>query len=413
MAIVVYKCDTCKREIELPQNKKGLEVVQRCIITEGCRGKLGQQSIKYDHSRGSFPSTVVGLQDWAQRKVLFDFTQTISSTTWTVTHNLGTEPSIVVYIAKQSSSVVQTVTGITVVEKTTYQQVPLDELEVTIVNENQLIVTFPSPTFTSGQTGIVQCIARSTKPITNVAAPVATTVSYIQLTNSAELSIASIDNSTTLNLTLEFITPTGTVVPVNYVVDNIPSVTSPWTGYTNILVNGRNYTVRSFNVVNNITLFTNGTIPNGSTVRIVSIDTTATITNIDTASKTITISGDYTSTILTDDEITITDNTGGANGTYVVDAAVLVGSNTVIYLTDPITSTTSDGQLTHSRFRNGELLVLMADSPYSVVDVRLDEIVDPTTQASLQLPSLYYISGTNIFCAASLTKKIYPYIISI
>ncbi|KKL11760.1 hypothetical protein LCGC14_2542580, partial [marine sediment metagenome] len=36
MAIVVYKCDLCQRKIELAQNKEGLEVTGRCIITDGC-----------------------------------------------------------------------------------------------------------------------------------------------------------------------------------------------------------------------------------------------------------------------------------------------------------------------------------------------------------------------------------------
>ena len=69
MAIVVYNCDTCKREVELPQNKEGLEVIQRCIITAGCRGKLYQTDLKLNHIRGKLPDSVIGLVDWSQREI--------------------------------------------------------------------------------------------------------------------------------------------------------------------------------------------------------------------------------------------------------------------------------------------------------------------------------------------------------
>ena len=98
MAIVVYKCDVCKRDIELEQNIKGLENIQRCTITHGCRGKLYQTKVLPDYVRGRLPDQVAGLDDWRQRTVLYNHEQTIESDSWLVNHNLGTFPSVSVFV---------------------------------------------------------------------------------------------------------------------------------------------------------------------------------------------------------------------------------------------------------------------------------------------------------------------------
>ena len=84
MAIVVYKCDVCDREIEILQNPEGLETVGRCVITDGCRGNLYQIDTKQDFIRGKFPETVAGLTDWTQRKVLYDHTQSVATFQWRI-----------------------------------------------------------------------------------------------------------------------------------------------------------------------------------------------------------------------------------------------------------------------------------------------------------------------------------------
>ena len=98
MAVVVYKCNVCKREIELQRNKKGLESTNHCIITHGCRGELYQIDLFEDFIRGKFPDDVAGLDNWQQRKVLYNHSQTIERSTWNITHNMGTYPSVQVFV---------------------------------------------------------------------------------------------------------------------------------------------------------------------------------------------------------------------------------------------------------------------------------------------------------------------------
>ena len=98
MAIVEYKCDVCKRTTQIPRNEKGLERIQRCIITQGCRGKLYQNNLFEDFVRGSLPDQVAGLNNWVQRKVLHNHEQPIERTEWIIEHNMGTLPTINVFI---------------------------------------------------------------------------------------------------------------------------------------------------------------------------------------------------------------------------------------------------------------------------------------------------------------------------
>ena len=64
MAVVQFLCDTCKRTIEIPQDPRKLEVIKRCVITEGCRGNLLQQRVFQNFVRGRPTEPVTGLEDW-------------------------------------------------------------------------------------------------------------------------------------------------------------------------------------------------------------------------------------------------------------------------------------------------------------------------------------------------------------
>jgi len=275
MSIVVYNCDTCNREIELPQNKEGLEVVQRCIITSGCRGKLHQIALKLNHIRWKLPDSVVGLDDWTRRNVLYNHTQTIQSISWTVTHNLGVIPTIQVFVERATSAPIdinvpcssrQQSDSISLLEVQPYN------IEITSVNE--FVVTFNTP-----EAGMVQCVARSSIPVVDdVVAPV--TSAAIQLTNGAELSIATKDSAipaTTIPIIARFITPDGTVIDITYTVDTTPATLSPWSTNSKVLISGEIYQVRSFNVVfdllgNILPEFLNTAIPNGSSLKIITVN---------------------------------------------------------------------------------------------------------------------------------------------
>jgi hypothetical protein len=257
MSIVVYKCDVCDREIEILQNPKGLETVGRCVITDGCRGNLFETDTKQDFIRGKFPEAVTGLTDWTQRKILYNHTQSVATFQWRVEHDLGVNPSIQVFGERPTSE----------------NEVELIEIEpdsIIIEDENTLILNFSRT-----ESGTAQCIARSSRPIvegTRVDEVVVADVAPFQLTSSSRLSIATLDDSTIIDITLSFTTPDGSVTDLTYSVDDVPSILSPWVNFDKIFFHGNVYTVRSFDVISKIEL-TDGTIVDSSSVYIKNVAT--------------------------------------------------------------------------------------------------------------------------------------------
>ena len=98
MAVVVYKCDVCKREIQLQRKIRSLESIGRCTITNGCRGSLYQIDLLEDFVRGALPDPVSGLDDWQQRKVLHNHEQAIERDEWIIEHNMGSFPIVSVFV---------------------------------------------------------------------------------------------------------------------------------------------------------------------------------------------------------------------------------------------------------------------------------------------------------------------------
>ena len=146
MSIVVYRCDVCTREIELQKNPNGVETIQRCKITHGCRGKLYQVDVLPDYIRGSLPDNVTGLENWVQRRVLSDHTQSIERSEWTVTHNLGAFPSYSVFVDRP------------LVDDLEHRE-EITPTDVEIVDSNTLILKFDR-----NWSGIAQFVARASDP---------------------------------------------------------------------------------------------------------------------------------------------------------------------------------------------------------------------------------------------------------
>lgn len=167
MATITYQCNTCKRILQKLENKQGMTVFSKCIITDGCHGKLYKIDRNIDNSRESFPSEVLGLSDYSPRKAFYRHDQTLSSKTWRVEHNLSTSPAITVYIKNTSNELVL---------------LNQDEYVITIADNNTVNLTF-----TQNYTGTAQCIARSTT-ISNVQTK--TTITNIQVTSNGVLTIA-------------------------------------------------------------------------------------------------------------------------------------------------------------------------------------------------------------------------------
>lgn len=248
MAIVVYKCDTCTRDIELVLNPRGLETIDRCIITQGCRGHLYRTEFHPDFVRGTLPDPVLGLDDWIQRKVLYNHTQANAREEWTVNHNLGTNPAISVFVDRPLPN-----------DPANREEIlPTD---TTLVDPNTIKLQFDRP-----WSGIAQCVARSSDPdIISPAFMEEVTVGATQLTNDGELTIAtkaSVYPAERIGLQMVYSTITGTPFTSIVTFDSGPRTESPWNDYTRVSIEGKSYIVRSANV--RLPEMIEGVIPDGS-----------------------------------------------------------------------------------------------------------------------------------------------------
>lgn len=263
MAIIQMKCTVCKRQIELPENKKGLEVINRCVITEQCRGTMYRIDRKQDFIRGDYPARVSGLTDYTPRRILYNHTQAISSTKWYITHNLGVSPSVQVVLNKSSTSE-QELSEIPCVlrnQTETFEQVETTDFTIEITSPNTLVITFTDP-----QSGLAQMIARSSAPV-NVVDSVETTSPSFQLSTGTLLSIATLNDTISsvgnVDISLTYTPPSNTTtISKTYTATPNTSTESPWFDYSEILIQGRKYKVRSFDAF--VSEMSNGTIPNGS-----------------------------------------------------------------------------------------------------------------------------------------------------
>jgi len=265
MAIVIYKCDVCKREKEFKRNIEGLEKIQRCTITHGCRGKLFSVKVLDDYIRASAPESVLGLDDWRQRKVLYDHVQSIARDKWIIEHNLGTFPSISVFINAPTSDDPENVEEI----------IPTD---VVIVDENNMILVFEdndgNPNFVAG---LAQLVARQSdpnllKPFTRVIDT--STQDLQQISNLGEITIATristVEECPIINLQVSYNTTQNTIVEKTYPIDeNLSNSSSTWRDFDKVVIKGKIYTIRSYQGVD--IDMENETIGSGSTFRFTNI----------------------------------------------------------------------------------------------------------------------------------------------
>lgn len=254
MAVVTYKCDTCKREIDIVRNVKGLDTVGRCIITHGCRGKLYQVDVHPDYIRAQLPVDIVGVDNWQQRKVLYNHTQTIQRTSWTIQHNLGGYPQISVYVRWPSQD-----------DPNRMQEI--SPTDITIIDEDTLVLSFDQP-----RAGFAQLVAQQTDP--DLFRPYIRTEQQttppIQVSSSGEVTvgtrISSLGTHSVMSFKVVFHISGDTTYEQIYTVDDQPSNLSPWVDYDRVVVKGRIYTVRSFNIV--VPQILDQAIINGTPVRI-------------------------------------------------------------------------------------------------------------------------------------------------
>ena len=239
MTLVVYKCDVCKREKQYIQNPDGLETIQRCTITHGCRGKLFQTDLHPDYIRSSTPRRVLGLDEWRQRKVLYNHTQSIARDEWLVEHNLGTFPSVSVFINIPIEGDLEN----------TEEVIPTDTV---VVDENNLLLKFDRP-----WAGLAQLVARQSDP--NLLQPYTRVVeaetTLQQISNGGEIAIAtrvsSIGESSDISLVTRYTTTQNTIIDNTYTVSDTPEndSTSSWADFNKVVKKVKIYTVRSYECI--------------------------------------------------------------------------------------------------------------------------------------------------------------------
>lgn len=258
MAIVVLKCDVCKRDIQLQRNEQGIETPSHCIITHGCRGQLYQVDLLEDFVRGVLPEDVPGLENWQQRNVLHNHQQAIERDEWIIIHNLGTFPSLSVFVDRPTS-------------EDPDNRIEITPQDVIIVNPDVIRLIFDRP-----WSGIAQLVARQSDPLllqpfVREADPV---VVPRQLSNSGELTIATrintIGQGTNVNFEITYKTSIDTEPAIVYSADDVPSTLSAWSDFDKIVVKGKVYTVRSFQAL--VTEHASGVINSGSTFQFTGVD---------------------------------------------------------------------------------------------------------------------------------------------
>jgi len=242
MAVVVYQCDTCNRKIETSQNKLGLEVIDRCIITYGCRGSLEKIKFSPLKTRPEFPVDVTDLINHTPRKILYNHEQTFLSDEWDVVHDLGAHPSVQIFIE-------QIIDG-----KISLVETDADNIE--IISKNRLKIYLPST-----YQGIAQCVGRSAAGIEPVVEVAARTFSTISPNN--EISIATFRTGDIFRLELQFVDPvSGSLLQTLLVpFGQVTTINSPWRQVKRLLIDGRVYSARSANLG---TILANANIESGT-----------------------------------------------------------------------------------------------------------------------------------------------------
>ncbi len=243
MASILYRCNTCKREIALTENKLGLTVFAKCIITEGCKGTLYTLNRNPNILRQDldFPPVVAGLNDYVERRAFFEKNINIKSNPWKIEHNLGVSPSVSVYFYDENTN-------------QPYEVSP-DDYTVTVVDKNNIEIGFNVQ-----REGTVHLVSRSSVPREVVT--VTESVDLFQVSNQGKMDFAvpiitevSGDKinlaDAQLGLKIEILIPSNPITTVegDYLVDGQDS-DSPWFGWDTILLNKRRaFSTKSLNIL--------------------------------------------------------------------------------------------------------------------------------------------------------------------
>lgn len=268
MATNTYNCTVCKRQVERVENLYGLDTFSKCIITNGCLGKMRKTGRNLDNIRESFPKFEANLEDYVPRNSFYPHVQNIATTTWLVEHGLNCIPSVSVYLSGSSE--------------------PLNENSYTVTTVSR---TVSKLVFLTPVDGIAHFSARSSTAI--VAPTISRDTSTTQVTVDGSFVFAfpklitkdTNGQSVTMDLNdpigdirLEVVLERPNLEPIwcFEVISGMFDVT-PWAGVDEVLVAKRkNYYLKTKNILKFTTLgnpdATFSDIPEGTRIRFTRVD---------------------------------------------------------------------------------------------------------------------------------------------
>jgi hypothetical protein len=127
MSTIQYKCNVCKREVELLENQQGLTIIGRCTLTNGCMGKMQPLSRNPYNVRESFEyfdNELSELYEFNKRNKFFKHVQINANTIWRINHKLNNHPMVVVFV--------NTSNGVEKVDNSSYNVTYVDSNNLTI-----------------------------------------------------------------------------------------------------------------------------------------------------------------------------------------------------------------------------------------------------------------------------------------
>lgn len=295
MATVNYKCDTCKRSIELLENKFGLTTLSACTITKNCRGNLYTVKRNPNNIRENLPKHSVGLDDYTQRNIFYSHEQTVESPVWIVRHGFGESCVFIVYdaddvIVDQDTYTVATLSsGVTLITFPTKETGTVHVLTrtgaATIVTSTSTlfdfqvsyndVLTFAIPKYiTRVNSKAIPIVLPDPIPATP---PVSSTPLPTQpLVDSPNIALFTPCNKT-IRIEIEVTKPNEPVVTCVETLDSNISAESTWFGWSEILVrNRKHYCIRT-KKISELKVFSNTNnqkliIPEGTQLKITRID---------------------------------------------------------------------------------------------------------------------------------------------
>lgn len=244
MSTIKYSCDTCKRDIELLENREGLTSFGKCSITMGCMGEMYPIGRNPDMIRSFHPEPLRDdLENYSPRRVFYEGEYLVARRKWIVEHNLGVFPSLIVYEIADSSN--------------TPRILKEDEYDVETIDRNKLEIRFNGST-----KGIVHCISRSTSTTTTEKIPEIVKMYQVSHKHILPIAILSrvttpygiVDTSGSIEIDIVIQEPDQGGIYCSEVITS-PITPSPWSDWTRLKTRSRReYNIKELSIPNMVVI---------------------------------------------------------------------------------------------------------------------------------------------------------------